>query len=158
MDIKEIGAGAVVVIGGVAYTMSQGGLADALTEDVKHISDISYEDRSAYMTTIVDDFSENFSNYIIQSETFDFVGYSSFSASPQQGSFIEVVKSKETADNTQLRATKAKIEETDFCEQEEMTMLTDKGWSYHFSLENADGRNFYSVTCTGGVPNLRLSS
>lgn len=158
MDIKEIGAGAVVVIGGVAYTFSQGGLADALSEDVKHISDIAYEERSVYMDGIVNSFSENFSNYIIQSETFDFVGYSKFSASPQQGIFIEVVNSEEKADNNQLRATKSKIEESDFCEQAEMILLTDKGWSYKFTLENADGRAFYSVTCTGDAPNLRLSS
>ena len=43
MDIKELGAGAVVLIGGVAYTVSQGGLADALDEDVKYISEVTYE-------------------------------------------------------------------------------------------------------------------
>ena len=46
MDIKEIGAGAVIVIGGIAYTVSEGGLADALTEDIKHISEVSLEDLS----------------------------------------------------------------------------------------------------------------
>lgn len=158
MDIKEIGAGAVVVIGGVAYTFSQGGLADALSEDVRHISEVSYEERPAYMGGIVDSFTESFPNYIIQSESYDFVGNSKFSASPQQGLFVEVVTSQEAADNTQLRATKAQITETNFCDQEEMTMLTDKGWSYKFSLENADGRGFYSVTCAGDAPQLRLSS
>jgi len=157
MDIRELGAGAVVVIGGVAYTVSQGGLADALSEDVKHISEITYEERPAYMSGIIEDFSESFSNYIIQTETFDFVGYSKFSASPEQGSFVEVVQPKEKMENTDIRATKKKIEQSDFCAQQEMTMFTEKGWSYKFTLKTAEGRKFYSVTCTANIPKLRLS-
>lgn len=41
MSIKELCTGAVIVIGGVAYTVSEGGLADALSEDIKHIAEMT---------------------------------------------------------------------------------------------------------------------
>ena len=158
MDIKELGAGAVVLIGGVAYTVSQGGLADALDEDVKYISEVTYEDRPAYMAGIVDQFTENFSNYIVQTENYDFVGLSKFSASYGQGQFVEVVQPEEITDKANIDAVKANFEATDFCAQDEMTMLTDKGWSYKFTVKDAHGRRFYSITCTPNAPKLRPSS
>ena len=53
MDIKEYAIGGVVVIGGVVYGVSQGGLGDALTEDVKHMSTVSQEERAAYMLSLI---------------------------------------------------------------------------------------------------------
>ena len=69
MDIKEYAISGVVVIGGIAYGVSQGGLGDALTEDVKDISMVSQEERAAYMGGIVETFSENFAIYIVETDT-----------------------------------------------------------------------------------------
>ena len=155
MDIKEIGAGAVVLIGGVAYTVSEGGLADALNEDVKHITEVSLAERPAYMNGIVNEFSENFSNYIVQTEGYDFVGQSTFSSSPNRGQFVEVVEAQETTDKANLQAVTQRMKDTDFCAQAEMTIFTEKGWSYEFTMKDAQGRKFYAITCSPNAPTLK---
>ncbi len=157
MDIKEYAIGGAVVIGGVVYGVSQGGLGDALTEDVKHISTISEQERSAYMGGIVQSFTENFSTYIVQTETYDYVGLSTFSAKAADGMFVEVVKSQESTSAAEIEAVKAEMKATDFCEQAEMTLFTDKGWQYRFMLQDHKGHRIYQITCQSGVPKLRLS-
>ena len=148
MDIKEIGTGAVLVIGGVAYGVSSGGLADALSSDVKHVTQVAYEDRAEYMNDIVEDFTETFDVYIVQTETYDLVGHSKFSASATKATFVEVVQPDDLVPKEELKGIKAKLR-TGFCEQEEMTMFTEKGWNYSFTLKNADGRKIQSVSCRG---------
>jgi len=87
MDIKEYAISGVVVIGGIAYGVSQGGLGDALTEDVKHISTVSQEERDTYMGGIVETFAENFAIYMVPTETYGYVGDSKFSFKADDGMF-----------------------------------------------------------------------
>lgn len=157
MDIKEYACGSIVVIGGIAYGVSQGGLGDALTEDVKNISAVSYEDRPAYMEGIVEDFSENFLIYMVQTESYDYVGNSSFSYIAEDGTFTEVVTSQEALSQDNVNVVKAELKASDFCEQQEMTMFTDKGWQYRFIMNDEKGNRFYQVTCQSDIPKLRLS-
>jgi len=158
MDIKELAVGGVIVIGGVAFTVSQGGLGDALSDDVKHISEVPYNERPAYMSQIVESFSENFSNYIIQTETYNYVGYSTFSMRADQGKFVEVVQSKEQADQKDTQSVKTLMQQSDFCAQDEMTMFTEKGWSYWFTMKDAQGRRIYTITCKPDAAGANLSS
>ena len=160
MDIKEIGGGAVVIIGGVAYTLG-GGLGDALDADVKYISEVSYDERGAYMDGIVVQFSESFSSYIVQTETYDYVGTSKFNYATESGTFLEVVTSEEAVDTKDKNAVQAQMDKGDFCAQDEMTLFTDKGWNYRFQMTDDQGKLVYKITCQAadtGVPELRLSS
>ncbi len=157
MDIKEYALGGVVVIGGVAYGVSQGGLGDALTEDIKHITTVSVQERPAYMESIVKDFTENFAVYIVQTESYDYVGMSSFSYIAEDGTFTEVVRSEEVVGGNNVKTVKAKMQESDFCAQNEMTMFTDNGWRYRFIMHDEKGNRFYQITCQSDIPSLRLS-
>lgn len=157
MDIKEYAISGVVVIGGIAYGVSQGGLGDALTEDVKDISMVSQEERAAYMGGIVETFSENFAIYIVETDTYNYVGDSKFSFKADEGMFVEVVKSQEDTTDANIKSVKDKMKTNDFCEQDEMTLFTDKGWQYRFMLQDYKGNRFYQITCQSDIPKLRLS-
>ena len=157
MDIKEYAISGVVVIGGIAYGVSQGGLGDALTEDVKHISTVSQEERDTYMGGIVEAFAENFAIYMVPTETYGYVGDSKFSFKADDGMFVEVVKSQEDMTDANVKAVQAKIKSTDFCAQDEMTLFTDKGWQYRFMLQDYKGNRIYQITCQSDIPQLRLS-
>ena len=157
MDIKEYAISGVVVIGGIAYGVSQGGLGDALTEDVKDISMVSQEERAAYMGGIVETFSENFAIYIVETDTYNYVGDSKFSFKADEGMFVEVVKSQEDTTDANIKSVKDKMKTNDFCAQEEMTLFTDKGWQYRFMLQDYKGNRFYQITCQSDIPKLRLS-
>ena len=157
MDIKEYAISGVVVIGGIAYGVSQGGLGDALTEDVKDISMVSQEERAAYMGGIVETFSENFAIYIVETDTYNYVGDSKFSFKADEGMFVEVVKSQEDTTDANIKSVKDKMKTNDFCAQDEMTLFTDKGWQYRFMLQDYKGNRFYQITCQSDMPKLRLS-
>jgi len=45
MDLKEIGIGGVVVIGGAIYGISEYGLSDVLTDEIKYVHEIPMEER-----------------------------------------------------------------------------------------------------------------
>jgi len=72
MDIKEAGICGVIVVGGTVFGIAQGGLGDALTDDVKAYHEVSEENRSEYMQSIADQFTESFDNYFIQTENLCF--------------------------------------------------------------------------------------
>ena len=147
LDIKEIGTGAVLVIGGIAY-VSAGGLQDALSSDVKYITEVAYEDRAEYMGGIVLEFSEAFDVYIVQTETYDYVGHSKFTTAPSKGTFVEVVSSEEEIPTKEFPAIKAFLTtQMDFCAQEEMTIFTKKGWSYRFTAQDGRGRKIFTTVC-----------
>ena len=151
MSIREWGTGGAVVVGGVIYGVSQGGLGDALSQDVRHISEVSYEERAEYMEEIVGEFSEAFQSYLVETEDYIFVGESEFRALPAKATFVEVVTEEVGEDGPatgpQLSAVKSQMASVDFCGQEEMTMLTEKGWTYHFSMTNSNKRQIYTVFC-----------
>ena len=160
MDIKELGIGAVVIIGGVAYTVG-GGLGDALDEDVKYISEVSYDNRSVYMGEIVDKFSDTFSGFIIQTETYDYVGNAMFSYTANSGTFELVVSSEETVSRKDKKDLKTELKSVDICSQADFELFTDKGWKYSFEMNDNQGGLIYNITCRPidkGVPELRLSS
>lgn len=158
MSVKELCTGAVIVIGGVAYTVSEGGLADALSEDIKHIAEMTFEERPAYMAGIVDDFNETFSHFIVQTDNYDYLGLAKFKALAGQGLFEGVAQTEETTDQANIDAVRTQMEAGDFCEQDQMLMFTEKGWSYRFTMKDAQGRRFYTVTCSPDNLNLRGTS
>lgn len=155
MDIKEIGAGAVIVIGGIAYTVSEGGLADALTEDIKHISEVSLEDRPNYMAGIVEDFTETFGYYIVQTGDYDYLAAAKFKAVPSHARFETTAQAEETTDQANIDAVKREMESYNMCEQSDIVMFTDQGWNYKLTMKDAQGRRFYSITCNANTPKLR---
>ncbi|MEM9937820.1 MAG: hypothetical protein AAFZ91_05815 [Pseudomonadota bacterium] len=147
MDIKEIGGCAVLVIGGVTYGIASGGLKDALDSDIRLVTEVAYEDRAEYMDDVVDQFTAAFETYIVQTETYDYVGYSEFSATPWNATFVETVTSEERIPNQEMSAILRQTK-VGFCAQEEMTMFTDKGWSYDFSMFDGAGRAIGRISCT----------
>lgn len=149
--LKEAGAAAVVVIAGVAYGVSSGGLKDALSSDMKHVSEVAYAERSEYMGGLVSEFTAAFDAYIVQTETYDYVGHSTFSAAPSKATFVEVVAPEEAVPPGEFASLKARIREAAFCSTEEMVMFTENGWNYKFTLQDGLGRNLYTVTCQGDV-------
>ena len=151
LGIKEAGA-AVVVIAGVAYGVSSGGLKDALSSDIKHVSEVTYEERADYMDGLVGEFSAAFDTYIVQTETYDYVGQSKFSASPTKATFVEVVAPEDAVPTGEFAGIKARMGEASFCATEEMTMFTENGWNYKFTLQDGRGRGLYTVTCQGQLP------
>lgn len=153
MDLKQIGTGAVVVIGGVAYGVSGGGLKDALTSEVRHVREVPYEDRAAYMSEITVDFAENFEVYFVQSDTYDYIGHSKFGSAPAKATFTEVVTSEESVPHAEIKKLRAKAE-PGFCEQDEMTMFTEKGWSYDFKIMDGAGRQIITILCQPDLSKL----
>jgi len=153
MDIKEIGAGAAVIIGGVVYGVSSGGLGDALSNEVRYVREVPYEERAAYMDEITADFAENFEYYIVQTETFDYVGHSKFTSHPAKAMFAEIVRSEERIPRDEIKKIKARFE-VGFCEQDEMTMFTEKGWSYDFKVMDGEGRRIFTVLCQADLSKL----
>ena len=146
MDIKELATGGVVVVGGVIYGISQIGLGEALSEEIRPISEVSYEERPAYMDKIVGEFAETFSSYIIETENYTYVGYSNFSASPINATFVEVVNQDGTASEKEMNDVKVWMEASNFCTQDEMTMFTENGWSYHFSITDSNERQVFALS------------
>jgi len=149
MDIKELGISGIIVIGGVTYGISQYGLEGALSEELSHISEVSRDDRPAYMDKIVGEFSEAFSSYIVanEDESYYYVGDSRFSTAPANGVFIEVVTPKEAVPRKEIKAIKSKMETGNFCAQDEMTMFTDNGWTYKFTMRDANGSKLFHIDC-----------
>lgn len=155
MDIKEIGVGGVFLIGGVAYGFSQYGLNSVLTEDLKYMSEVSQAERPAYMETIITEFQNNFETYAIEMEAYLYVGSSKFTASPQQGAFIENVTSQSPVPKNEManlrKLLKEPIYKDHFCGQEEMTMFTDKGWNYRFIVKDSNGREISRIHCNSNT-------
>lgn len=147
MDIKEIGACGVFVVGGVVYGVSQYGLNDVLSEELVHISEVSRQERPAYMDKVVAEFDTAFDNYGVETESYTFVGESHFSTAPSSGTFTEVVRQDTAVPKKEIKALRAVMVEGDFCAQEEMTMFTEKGWTYSFSMTDTKGQKIFAVNC-----------
>jgi len=147
MDIKEIGACSFVVIGGTVFGVSQMGLGAALSEDLKPYHEVTNQEREAYMNSVVGEFRETFETYLVQTETYNYIGQSKFSIDPTRGLFVEVVSQDEKVPNEELGKVKAQVTQDTFCAQEEMTMFTDNGWNYSFTLKHAKTRKITTVIC-----------
>ena len=156
MEIKEWGVGALFV-GGAAYGIAQYGLNDVLSEDLKHITEVTLEQRPAYMDQVVAEFTEAFATYGVQTETYMYEGFSNFTTSPRDGAFVEVVRQDSPVPQKEISGIRAVLEEADFCQQDEMTMFTENGWTYRFFMEDSQGRRVYSVVClpAATTPKLR---
>lgn len=147
MDIKEIGVCGVVVVGGAIYGISQVGLGEALSEELRPFHEVPAAERADYMQQVVDEFSGHFDTYFIQTPSYDYMGHSTFSSQPLRGLFDEVVSQDETVPREELPAIKAQLKPDLFCAQDEMTMFTDKGWQYRFKLKDGNGRLIATVIC-----------
>ena len=84
MEIKEAGVCGVIVVGGAIFGIAQGGLGDALSDDIKPYHEVSADERADYMQTIVGQFTESFDTYFIQNENYTYAGNSVFSTKPSQ--------------------------------------------------------------------------
>lgn len=147
MDVKEIGGIGVVVVGGALFGFSQLGLNDALSEELRHISDVPLLERPAYMSEIASEFTEAFDTYSIQTETYYYEGVSTFKTSPNEELFIEVVTQDKPVPSKEIKALRDYMVAYNFCAQEEMTMFTAKGWSYKFTVEDSKGRKIFNTHC-----------
>lgn len=158
MDIQEWLVGGAFVVGGVVYGASQVGLGDALSEDLRHITEVSQEEMPAYMESVVKDFSESFQDYAIPvTEDTAYIGKSAFKAAPKYGAFKEIVTQTEKVPSKHVKLMASLLKKSNFCEQEEMKMFTDKGWNYEFSIKNMNGSHIYSINCTPSISKLRTS-
>ena len=147
MDLKEMGVCGVVVIGGAVYGISQVGLGDALSEDLRAYHEVPAEERAAYMQSVVAEFSDTFETYSVQTQTYEYTGYSTFSAQPIRGLFDEVVSREGSIPKKELPAIKEQLTQHSFCSQDEMMMFTNKGWNYRFKLKDGSGRTVTTIIC-----------
>ena len=147
MELKEIGGVTVLVIGGAVYGISQYGLNDVLSEELRHISTVSATERPAYMLDVVEEFSEAFQIYSVETETYLYVGYSDFKTSPATGTFVEFIRSEEPVPQAEIKGIQTAMDKDSFCEQAEMKMFTDQGWAYRFSMADSTGRQIFTAHC-----------
>jgi len=152
MDIKEAGICGVIVVGGTVFGIAQGGLGDALTDDVKAYHEVSEENRSEYMQSIADQFTESFDNYFIQTENYTYTGLSKFSTRPEYGLFDEVVSQDEKVPAHALAEIRKQVAPEEFCAQDEMVLFTEKGWQYRFKLKHNNGQTIATVICHPSGP------
>ena len=147
MDLKQWGIGGAVVCGGAALGFSQFGLNDVLSADLLPIDQVEYVDRAAYMQTIASEFAENFDTYGVESDTYYFEGTSHFSTSPSNGTFVELVRQDDAVPEAEIKGLYQAMVEMDFCGQDEMTMFTENGWTYSFTMQDSNKREIYAVIC-----------
>lgn len=158
MELKEAGICGLFVVGG-AVGFGAFGLNDVLSSDLRHINDVSYEERAEYMATVVAEFDEAFDTYNVESEEYYHTGVSTFSHRPASSMFVEHVRLTELASTQQVKEIRVYFDEDLFCQQAEMTMFTEKGWHYEFNLENHNGGVIERVTCRASTtPQLRPAS
>jgi len=106
-----------------------------------------YQERAAYMESIVVEFRETFDTYIIQIEDYDYLGQSTFSVDPTRGLFVEVVNQDEKIPKAAIPTIKSRVAQDTFCAQDEMKMFTDNGWNYSFTLKHAKTQKVTTVIC-----------
>lgn len=155
MEIKEKIIGALFV-GGAAYGVSQYGLNDVLSEDMRHITSISAEERPAYMEQVVTEFTQAFSTYSIESETYLYEGFSKFTTSPADGTFVEIVTQDSPVPQKEISGLRTEMDNMNFCAQAEMTMFTENGWTYRFSMQDKNGQRVFSIVCQAEQPTPAL--
>lgn len=147
MDIKEAGVCGVIVVGGAVFGIAQGGLGDALSDDIKPYYEVSQEDRAEYMDSIVSQFTETFDTYFVQTESYTYAGQSTFSTQPSHGLFNEVVRQEEKIPSNEIAEIKARMDPEGFCGQDEMLLFTEKGWQYRFTLKHGNNQTVAMIVC-----------
>lgn len=147
MDIKEIGIGSVVVIGGAIYGISEYGLGDVLKDDLKPVAEVSMAEREAYMQSVTTQFTEFYEVALYGTDDFTFAGDFKYDLEPRKATFIEVVQSKNKLSKKQVKELKAYHADNWMCDTEDTLLFTDKGWTYSTKLKNVDGKTMVIVTC-----------
>ncbi|WP_427450136.1 hypothetical protein [Litorimonas sp. WD9-15] len=156
MDLKEAGICGVVVIGGAIYGISEYGLSDVLTDDLKSVYDVPMTERHAYMTSVVDQFTEFYSGAIYGTDTYDFVGQLEYEIEPARATFVEVVESDIKIPLEEVKNIREYNTADWMCDHEDSRLFTDKGWTYVTELRNKGGLLMVTVTCSP-PPNLLRS-
>ena len=147
MDIKEIGIGSVVVIGGAIYGISEYGLGDVLQDELKPAADVPMAERAAYMQSVTTQFTEFYEGALYGTDEFTFAGDFNYELDPQRPAFIEVVQSLNELSKEQVKDLKAYHADDWMCDLEDSLLFTDKGWTYTTKLKNVDGRTMVIITC-----------
>lgn len=147
MDIKEIGIGSVVVIGGAAYGISEYGLNDVLKEDLKYVAEVPVAEREAYMKSVTIQFTEFYNGAVYGTDSFNMAGDLTYELKPRKTAFVEVVQSHHEISPQNAAELKAYYSGTWYCEHEESLMFTDKGWTYTTKLKNLNGRTMVVISC-----------
>ena len=157
MELKEIGAGCFVVIGGAIYGISEYGLGDVLQDDLKTVAEVPMEEREAYMESVTVQFTEYFQAALYGTDDFTFAGDFKYEIDTRRPEFIEVVQSFNELSKDQVKELKTYHSDKWMCDTYDTLMFTDKGWTYTTKLKNVDGRTMVTVKCkpTNG-PGLRV--
>ena len=110
------------------------------------------------MEGIVQEFSDNFDGYAIPiSEDTAYVSDANFSAKPKYGAFSNTLNITEQVPQNHVKLMQSLIKTSGFCDLEEMTYFTDKGWTFEFHIKNNNGSHISSINCVPPTPKLRLS-
>lgn len=147
MDIKEIGIGTVVVIGGAIYGISEYDLGDVLKDDLRPVAEIPMAERAAYMESVTTQFTEFYEGALYGTDDFTFAGEFKYELDPQRAAFIEVVQSYNEIPKKEVSELKAYHADDWMCDLEDSLLFTDKGWTYTTKLKNLDGRMIVIITC-----------
>ena len=147
MGLKEIGVGGFVVVGGAIYGLSEFGLSDVLTDDLKYVHEIPVEEREAYMTSVVTQFTEFYEGATYSTDDFDFVGDLQYDLNPKRSEFIEVVQSMHDVPQAEVKNLREYYAGQWMCDFEDSLIFTDKGWSYTTKMKNKNGQVMVTVTC-----------
>ena len=147
MDIKEIAVGSVIMIGGVAFTVSEYGLSDVLSSDLKHYTEVSQTERPQYMKSVNAEFSSNFGGYAVQIEDYLYAGLVEFKSDPQHGTFIAIVTSDKKVPKKEILNFRKLVTEESVCGEEDIKMFTKKGWNYEFTAKDSTGFKIADIHC-----------
>lgn len=157
MEIQEWLVGGAFVVGGVVYGASEIDLGDVLSEDLRHIAEVSVEERPAYMNSVVEQFSDNFEGYAIAiSETTAYISDANFRAKPRYGAFTNTLNLTEQAPKQHVQLIQRLAAELDYCGLSEMTYFTDKGWTFEMYIKNKNGSQITAINCTPARPEVRV--
>lgn len=147
MDIKEIGVGTVVVLGGAIYGVSEYGLGDVLQDELKAVAEVPMAEREAYMQSVAVQFTEFYDGAIYGTDTFNFAGEFKYDLDPRRAAFTEVAQSTHELTKAHIKELKAYHADKHLCETEDSLLFTDKGWTYTTKLKNINGRTMVIVSC-----------
>ncbi len=157
MDMKEIGVGCVVVIGGAVYSISEYGLGDVLQDELKTVAEVPMQEREAYMQSVTLQFTEHFAGALYGTDDFTFAGDFKYELDTRTPSFVEVVQSFNELSKQQVKELKAYHSDNWMCDTDDTLLFTEKGWTYTTKLKNVDGRTMVVVTCKPtSKPGLRV--
>lgn len=147
MDIKEIGMGSVVVIGGAIYGISEFGLGDVLQDELRPVAEVPMAERTAYMQSVTTQFTEFYEGALYGTDDFTFAGEYKYELDIKRPAFIEVVQSFDKLSKQQVKDLQDYHSDDWMCDLEDSLLFTDKGWTYTTKLKNIDGRMMVIITC-----------